>query len=271
MAIHKPEFSMKLIPLLRAAIVVVFLLTSLSSHAAVTHWRVVKGPFYLQSADNAPDTSTTNWGIYGVVETDLPGDAASVVITGGNISGSIPYGFEDGEWNLDAVYPSKAALDAVFPSDASYSIILSGGTLGSVTQDITYAADAYPNTPYLTGADYSDCLALEALEPFEINWNNAGTTTTVSLEIYTGAQLDEGDTVFEIYSNNYTSVAMPWNLFVANSNYNGFIDFANADLQSGAGGFGIDGDVSFNTSLAFHIDTVNSAVDYDDFGGGTNS
>ncbi|NNJ70840.1 MAG: hypothetical protein HKP10_06070, partial [Kiritimatiellales bacterium] len=262
---------MKLIPLLRAAIVVVFLLTSLSSYAAVTHWRVVKGPFYLQSADNAPDTSTTNWGIYGVVETDLPGDAASVVITGGNISGSIPYGFEDGEWNLDAVYPSKAALDAVFPSDASYSIILSGGTLGSVTQDITYAADAYPNTPYLTGADYSDCLALEALEPFEINWNNAGTTTTVSLEIYTGAQLDEGDTVFEIYSNNYSSVAMPWNLFVANSNYNGFIDFANADLQSGAGGFGIDGDVSFNTSLAFHIDTVNTAVDYDDFSGGTNS
>ncbi len=262
---------MKLNPLQRSGFAAVFLLTSLSSQAAVTHWRVVKGPSYLQAADNTPDATATNWSMFGIVETDLPGDAASVVITGGNIAGSIAYDLEGSEWELGANYSSKAALDAVFPSSADYHIILSGGTLGTVTQQFSFAADAYPNTPYLTGADYSDCLALEALEPFEVNWNNAGTTTTISLQINTGAELDEGNTIFEIYSNNFSAIELPWNLFVANSNYNGYIDFANADLQSGAGGFGIDGDVSFNTALAFSIDTVNSAVSHDDFNGGTNS
>lgn len=238
-------------------------------NAAVTHWRVVKGPFYLQSADNTPDATTTNWSMFGIVETDLPGDAASVIITGGNIPGSIAYELEGSEWELGVDYSSKAALDAVFPSDAGYSIILSGGTLGSVTQQFSFAADSYPNVPYLTGADYSDCLALEALEPFEVNWNNAGSSTAVSLQIFTGAVLDEGDVVFEIYSNNYSSVALPWNLFAANSNYNGFIDFANADLQSGAGGFGVDGDVSFNTALGFYINASNTAVGFDDFNDNT--
>ena len=242
-----------------------------SASAEVTHWRVVKGAYYQQSADNTPDATTTNWGVFGIVETELPGDAASVVIEGGNISGSIAYVLEGSEWELGADYPSQAALDAVFPSDANYSIILSGGTLGSVTQNFHLAADAYPNTPYLTGADYSDSLALEALEPFEINWNNAGTTTTVSLQVNTGAELDEGDTIFEIYSNNFTAVELPWNLFEANSNYNGFIDFANATNFDGFGGFETNGDVSFNTSLAFNIDTVNTAVESDDFSGGTNS
>ena len=148
-------------------------LISISSLADVTHWRVIKGAYYLQSTDNTPSLTTTNWGLFGVVETDLPGDATSVVMTGGNIAGSVAYVLDGSEWELGVDYSSKAALDAVFPSDADYSIILSGGTLGSVTQNFSFAEDAYPNTPYLTGADYSDCLALEVLEPFEINWNNA--------------------------------------------------------------------------------------------------
>lgn len=241
-----------------------------SAQAEVTHWRVIKGAYYLQSADNTPDATTTNWGMFGIVETALAGDAASVVIEGGNISGSIAYELEGNEWELGADYHTKTALDAVFPA-GNYSIILSGGTMGSVTQQFSIGADAYPNTPHLTGADYSDCLALEALEPFELNWNNAGSTTTVSLEINTGDELDEGDGIFSIYSNNYSAVELPWSLFEANSNYNGYIDFANAALQGGVGGFGIAGDVSFNKSLAFHIDTVSTAVASDDFTGGTNS
>lgn len=236
-----------------------------SARAAVTHWRIIKGAYYLQDADNTPAATTTNWGIYGVVETALPGDAASVVIEGGNISSPIAYEWDEDEWVLDVSYTNKAAMDAVFPSSSNFSIILSGGSLGTITQQVYFSADAYPNVPYLTGADYSGCLALEALEPFELNWVNAGTTTTVSLQINTGSELDEGDTLFEIYSNDFTSVEMPWNLFAANSNYNGYIDFANANLQSGANAFGINGDVSFNTSLGFYINPVNSAVAYDDF------
>ena len=264
---------MKIKPIVWAAIVAAFIFTSLSSQAAVTHWRVVKGAYYLQSADDTPDATTTNWGIFGIVEMELPGDAASVVITGGNIAGSVAYDLAGSEWELGVDYASKATLDAVFPSDASYSIILSGGTMGSVTQQFSFAADAYPNIPYLTGADYSDGLALEALEPFELNWNDSGISGgAIGLQINTGAELDEGDTILELLEwNGIASTNLPWNLFVANSNYNGYIDFANADLQSGAGGFGIDGDVSFNTSLAFHIDTVNTAVESDDFNGGTNS
>jgi hypothetical protein len=259
--------------LARFMAITALVLTTLNSFSAVTHWRIIKGAYYLQSADNTPDATTTNWGMFGVVETDLPGDADSVVITGGNISGSIAYVLEGSEWELGADYTSKAALDAVFPSDASYSIILSGGTLGSLTQQVVFSEDAYPNTPYLTGADYSDCLALEALEPFELNWNDSGIPGgAIGIQVNTGDELDEGDTIFEfIQWNGITSTNLPWNLFVANSNYNGYIDFANANLQSGTGGFGIDGDVSFNTSLAFYINPVNTAVEYDDFDGGTNS
>lgn len=238
---------------------------SVSVHSAVTHWRVVKGAYYLQHSDNAPAASTTNWGVFAEVETDLPGDATSVVMEGGNIAGSIAFELEDTEWELGQDFTNKAALDAVFPADATYSIILSGGTLGTVTQQFAIGSDAYPEVPFLTEADYTDCLALEALEPFELNWNHAGTTTTISLEIYTGGELDEGETLFEIYSNNFNSVALPWNLFEAGSNYNGYIDFANASLQSGTGGFGIWGDVSFNTSLGFYINAVNTANGYDDF------
>lgn len=239
--------------------------------ADVTHWRFIKGAYHQQSVDNQADATTTNWGVFGVVELENETDATSAVIQGGNIAGSIALEKWGNEWELDAVYSSKSALDAVFPSDASYSIILSDGTMGSVTQQFTIGSDAYPNTPFLTGADYSDCLALEALEPFELNWNDAGITTTVSLEINTGDELDEGDGIFEIYSNNFTSIELPGNLFEANSNYNGFIDFANATNASGAGGFGIDGDVSFNKSLEFYINAENTAVDFDTFAGGTNS
>jgi hypothetical protein len=251
-------------------IAVAVLMLQTDTHAAVTHWRFVKGAYYLQSSDNAPDVTTTNWGAFSILKTDSAGDATSVVIQGGNIVGSLGFDQDGSEWELNADFASQSALDAVLPSEASYSIILSGGSLGTVTQQFTVGADAYPATPYLTGADYSDSLALEALEPFEFNWNAAGETTTISLEIFTGAELDEGDNVYDVFSNNFTSAQLPWDLFDANSNYNGFIDFANATNFSGVGGFGIDGDVSFNKSLAFHINTVNTAVDYDDFSGGTN-
>lgn len=251
-------------------LVILAIASSLTADAAVTHWRVIKGAYYEQSQDNSTNNATASWGIYGVVETDLPGDATSIVIEGGNIAGSIAYELEGTEWELGADFTNKTALDAVFPA-GNYSIILSGGTLGTVTQQFTIGEDAYPNVPYLTGADYSDCLALEALEPFELNWSDAGSTTAISLEIFTGSELDEGDDVYAVYTNVATGAVLPWNVFEANSNYNGFIDFGNAELQSGIGGFGLEGDVSFNTALAFYINTVNSAVDYDDFDGGTNS
>jgi hypothetical protein len=243
------------------------LLLSTASLADVTYWRADKGKDYLQTADNIQPVMATNWYFYAEVEFGATNDATSVEITGGSIAGSLALTQEEDRWELYLDFVSKSALDAVFPSDAAYSMILSGGTLGSVTQQFNIAADAYPSTPYLTGADYSSCKALEVLEPLELNWNIPSEGADyVSLEIVEGSLLSEGDDVLDYYPGViFTDLILSNDLFAVGSNYTGYLQFSSITNTLGGGGFGVAGVVGFNTETLFSIEGVNTAVGYDDF------
>jgi hypothetical protein len=239
------------------------------SQAAVTQWNVAKGPVYFQASDNTAPASTTNWMLYADLDTDLAGDAASVVLQGGNLPSPLSFVQYGNFWALEsAVYPSKAALDAEVPSAGTYSIILSGGTLGSLTQQVVFAAEVYPDTPYLTGADYSELQALEVLEPFELNWSSGGTNfNSVSLDITPGAPEDDGEPIFKFNDElgAAASINLPYGLLTAGSNYYGYLNFGLGTNISGSGGFGVDGTSSFDQATIFTISAANSAVAFDDF------
>ena len=248
------------------------LLTSFS-HADVTYWRVDKGVDYLQTADNTQPTSPTNWYFYSDLGTDLPGDAANVVITGGNIAGSLAFDQDGNDWELYLEYATKTELDAVFPAGSSYSIILSGGSLGTVTQQFSMAADAYPPTPYLTGADLSAFLAFDVHEPMEVNWTElTGLASSVGFEISEGPLFSDGDDVLDYYPpGTPMSTLLPDHLLTAGSNYTGYLQFSYPTNSSGTGGFETEGTLAFNSEVVFPIFAVTAAMDYDDFNGGTNS
>ncbi len=238
------------------------------THAAVTQWHVVKGAEYAQTVDNTAPASTTNWVLYAELDTDLAGDAASVVLQGGNLPGPLPFVQDGSYWELNSIYPNKAALDAAAPSDGSYSIILSGGTLGTLTQQVAFAAEVYPNTPYLTGADFSRFQALETMEPFEVNWNSSGTNfNSITFEVSPGSPEADVLPIFEVVDDLgfTTSTNFPVDLFAVNSNYTGYLEFGLGTNISGSTGFGVDGTASFNKATVLPIHTVNTASGSDDF------
>lgn len=247
----------------------IFLLASgtLVSRADVQYWSADKGIDYLQTADNTQPVTPTNWYFYSDLGTDLPGDATTVVITSTNLVGPIPFEQYDSNWVLYAGFPSKATLDAVFPAGSSYSIVLSGGTLGTVTQQFSIAADDYPPVPYLSGADYSTFEGLDIFEPFEVNWDlPAEPISSVGFEILEGSFLDDGNTVVDLFpGNTFTNTILARDFFVAGSDYSGFLQFSNSTNASGSGGFGVDGTIAFNSEAVFPIAAVNPTIVYDDF------
>jgi hypothetical protein len=238
------------------------------ARASVTNWRADKGNDYLQTADNTEPMVTTNWYFYGEVVLSETNDATQVVLTGGNIAGSLPLTQEDEDrWELYVGHASKAELDAAFPSDDDYAFILSGGALGSVTQNFSIGSDVYPVTPYLTGGDFSACRKLDIHEPLELNWNSeTSLVDSVYLEILEGSPYGDGDTIFDDDPGVvFTSKELPVEIFEVGSHYTGFLQYSDYGFVSGTGAFGVDGVVAFNTEVLFPIEAVVSAASYDDF------
>lgn len=103
------------------------------------------------SADNqAPSVTVPDVKIY--IDTSAVGDAISVTISGGNINGSLAFDLDGIEWfynNQD--FQTEAAMDAVFPNNSNYTITLSGGSLGTLTQSVSVGAKDYPDLPYWVG------------------------------------------------------------------------------------------------------------------------
>lgn len=245
----------------------ILLIAADSAFSAVNYWRADKGRDFLQVADNTQPTTPANWYFYSDLGTEFSGDATNVVISGGNIAGSMAFDQNDSDWELYVGYTNQAALDAVFPSEASYSIILSGGTLGTVTQQFSIAADDYPPVPYLTGADYSTLQPLDIFEPIEVNWDlPTERIGSVGFEIVEGAFPADGDTVVDLFpGNTFTNAFLAGDFLVAGSNYSGFLQFSNSTDVNGSDGFEVDGITAFNSEAVFPLAAVNPAVGYDDF------
>jgi len=239
--------------LLSAAIAA--LITS-SLSAQVAHWRLVKGPFHLQTANNTQPSVPLDWSVGVYLGTTNPGDATSVTISGGGIVGSLALQNEGGgQWSLETDTATQAALNVVFPSSSSYTLTVSGGTLGTLVQQFALGAESYPNIPFLTGTMFTTVQQYAAAAPFTLTWNSPGPLTQNSgvsiLSIFD--RLDD-EVYRDLTINGAVSSMVPANTLVANECYLGFIEFTHAFPAPGAA-FGVTGTTSHNTSVDFTIGT----------------
>ena len=225
--------------------------------AQVTHWRIVKGPAFQQTADDTPPAAASSWSVCAFVETADPGDAASVTISGGGIAGSLPFTLDDGEWILEMDFPTAAAMNALFPSATAYTIQLSGGALGTLSQTASFGPEQYPNTPYLTGSTFTDVQSYEPSAPFTLTWNDPGPLTQISgVSVFEVFDANDDDVFTEVTVGGATSATVAACTLPPSQVLEGFLEFTNAMLVPGAGGFGLDGTSSHNVGLDFAITTT---------------
>ena len=235
-----------------------------TAYSDVEFWEVAKAQIFEQTADNIQPASASGFLLYAYVETEFPGDAASISLEGGHIVGSYPFDQNGSEWELAVQYPFKAAMDDELPGDAVYFLILTGAG-GSVTQQFMFGEDNYAQTPYLTGADWSSVSALDLYEPLELNWNDPGEGTDVVFQLNEGS-LFEGDEVLNESPSENRMLAYSWPNAVLgeHTNYTGLVEFINRTNYFG-NGFGADGEISFNRLTQFVIAPENKTWMDDDF------
>lgn len=234
--------------------------------AAVDYWEVTKETVYMQTALNTQPTTATNWYFSVWVETGFTNDAASIELSGGGISGEVAlvqYGLD---WEFETNFMSQAELNAAIPENADFTLILSGGMLGTRTQQFNLGTDNYPVVPYLTGGDWQLLQAVEAFEPVELNWNSPNDTNGfVNFEISEGSGWEAGGSVYEKEWYGNTEKVQFSNILTPGSNYFGALSFRDAFAVSGTNGFGIGGSIGFASLTVFDIAAVNTATASDNF------
>lgn len=221
------------------------------SQGAVTEWRFVKEiGGTLVADDQEPTVSTFEVEVY--LATSAVGDAASVTISGGGIVGSLPLTKDGSEWWLEQAFQSEVAMDLVFPNDATYTISVSGGTLGGLTQTFSVGARAYPKLPHLTGDGFSSLAFLDPTQPFDFVFADPGNVpdvTVVELE-------DQGESVFDAFvSATQLSVGMTAGTLEKGKLYAGSLIHGIETVQSGTNGFGVSGRVYQTASSRVQVDT----------------
>lgn len=65
-------------------------------------------------------------------------------------------------------------MDSLFPSGQSYTITLSGGSLGTVSQTVALGPADYPAVPYLTGTNLSAAQNILPGSGFTFHWSTPG-------------------------------------------------------------------------------------------------
>ncbi|MDZ8118659.1 hypothetical protein [Pontiella agarivorans] len=237
-----------------------------AAYSEVDFWEVTKAELYNQGADHTVPDSAVNWVLYAGVETVDPGDATSIVLEGGNISGSYAFEQDGAYWELLVEYPSAAAMDAELPGEDDYRLILTGAG-GSVTQEFSFGENNFPEIPFLIGEGFSQAAELDRADPLELYWNEPGFGTAMTVQINEGSLL-EGDEFFyeEVAENHIGS----WDLGqgLTNEFYTGAVEFVSGTNYFGSG-FSADGEITFNRLTQFPVQWVNHAVQGDDFNDNT--
>jgi hypothetical protein len=116
------------------------------TNAAVNpDWRLNKARGLTQTADNAAPPTVDFWDIWTLVTTRNSSDAGQITLSGGNFPSPVSLTQEDpGIWTYEDEFASQALLDAAVPDGQIYTISISGGELGTVSQTISTGTIAYP-------------------------------------------------------------------------------------------------------------------------------
>jgi|TARA_B110000495_G_scaffold202625_1_gene223271 hypothetical protein len=227
---------------------------SCALQGAVTEWAFVKGRGGALSTDNqAP--SETSWDVEIYVDTGAVGAANAVSISGESINGSLAFELDGTEWIYDEEFQTEGAMDAKFPNNTSYTITLSGGTLGTLTQTVNVGVKAFPDVPYFTGSVYSDLQDFDPTVGFDFVFATpSGNADLTIIEIEAN-----DDSPFEAdVAASQTTISMPANALAEGQLYVGYADHVNVVPVSGAGGFGVDGNVGHTVYSRFDVDTTSS-------------
>ena len=227
----------------------------------VTQWRFVKQRDHFQSADNtAPATAA--WSVFISVETKLNQDASAMELRGNSLDGAYPLVQIGREWTFEKDFHSEAAMNQEFPPGAEFTLELSGGFLGTMTQTFALMGDQYPNTPYLTGSKFTDAQNFDSFQNFNLSWSDPGTLTQQS-----------GSTIFEVYrfyddeevfslrsSGAVTQGTVPAKTVFPGHTFYGYLEYTYARSLSGEGGFGVSGTESRNSATDFILGTPDSPL-----------
>lgn len=221
-------------------------------------WRINKEVNYVQTSNNTQPTTPIFWDIWGEVTTRNTTDAGAISLSGGGISGSLSFDEEDpGEWTFDKDFVSEALMTAEFPDNAIYTITLSGGALGTLTQEINLGSGPYPAAPYLTGTVFSDAKFIDPTQPFTMQWVGSSNYSVI-LEV--SSEDDGGVYLFDsgYLGGGESQVILPSGTLPVDSNSYGYLEFGGPEVSEslGSAGFGVSGfSARISVLPTFHLDT----------------
>ena len=220
-----------------------FFLHRVSNAAIHQDWRINKSRNFTQIEANTAPTNADFWDVWALVETRNIGDAGAVTISGGNLAGPRPFDNEgEGEWTYEKDYPNQAALDAEFPNNQIYTLIVSGGALGTRIQTIDIESVGYPPAPYLTGTNLTDAQNINPASAFTFTWNSP--EDSVTNLVLTSEPDEDGIEYFDEknFSGTSTGVTVPGGTLAEGNSGYGYLEFARSNGNvSGDGGFGVSG------------------------------
>lgn len=206
-------------------------LTTAVASADVYEFDIAKIRVYEQLSETGPTTPVAY--LFNTFFEADPGDATMVSLNSMSIDEQFP-----GQWELIQEFGSQAELNAAYPSGGSYTMSISGGTLGNRSELMGFPTESYPSPPEITAASFTNMQSADPTQDLLIEWETPGAgVDLVVLSIYDPIEDDYIVDFDEIAASSYTIDSA---LLTANRSYEIELLFFNGDIGSGspAPGFG---------------------------------
>lgn len=199
--------------------------------ADVTAFDLVKARYYVQDSA-APPSAPTVYALESYVDVQAGGEVGQATLDG------VPYDQTDTvAWDFVRDFGSKAALDAAFPSGATYTIQVSGGSLGTLSEDVSLPSpEAYPAAPVFSAQTMAAIDGADPAVSILVEWSAPDPgTNIVILSLY---DVGADDFVLETDFVAGDSLLIDASLLNPGTEYELSVIFGNVEMQSGSAGSG---------------------------------
>jgi hypothetical protein len=148
------------------------------ARAAIDIYAIGKRQFFVQTSDAQPTSAIAFDGGMQILA-GSPGNLASARVfstRNTNPSPSSPFTLTQvspGNWSLNKVYATQAAVDLDLPLGDTFGYTIDGGDLGGQLALLPIpAGNRFPNqVPYFTNSAFTQLNGLDAHAPFTVTWN----------------------------------------------------------------------------------------------------
>jgi len=241
-------------------------------YADVDDYLILKLQDFEQTANNVQPTTPSEFFFEAEIFTTALGDFAAVNV-GGATASPVALTNDALLWDLSDEYGTKAALDLAYPNGNSYTLDTSGGTLGTLSEPITFGTENYPTVvPFFTGSTYNDLQGVNSDAAINLTWN---------LPSSGGAQVNFVGLIVEDASHNgvyfeeltvsSTSTIIPAATLLPNTDYTVYLEWS-SDLDDtttsfspgvGISGFALETYIEFTTGAAFFVVVGGTSIPID--------